>query len=43
MKDLNFNGERKTMKMLQRYIGDQMVVCEVEQINAEGKGRWFGV
>ena len=31
------------MKMLQRYIGDQMVVCEVEQINAEGKGRWFGV
>ena len=31
------------MKMLQRYIGDQMVVCEMEQINAEGKGRWFGV
>lgn len=28
--------------MLQRYIRDQMVVCEMEQINAEGKGRWFG-
>ena len=43
MKDSHFNGERKTIEMLQRYIRDRMVVCEMEQINAEGKGRWFGV
>ena len=43
MKDSHFNGERRMIKMLQRNIRDQMVVCEMEQINAEAKGRWFGV